>query len=223
MREEEAGASRPWLALPDGTPADVTSAFVDAMSASAGRPSPPLTMWWSLSRPDGGGIHLKVSDTGDGESKWVVTEVYVHGPEVTASTLQTTPLSQLVNMMNLFTDWDPWTIGEAANEDMGQRVLIDPPREPSLAALRKRAEHAPARLPSPRAIDRPKLTRPDGTDPDGFAARVAAAYREYATQTRAPAVEIAKEAAVPVATARSWVREARRRGKLPVGRKGKAG
>jgi hypothetical protein len=69
----------------------------------------------------------------------------------------------------------------------------------------------------------PRGTRPDGTDPDGFSAKVAAAYREYAPQTRAPALKIADEAGVPVATVRSWIREARRRGKLPQGRKGRAG
>jgi hypothetical protein len=182
-------------------------------------PDRPLTMWWSLSRPDGGGAHIKISDE---HGRWVITDVYVHGPEVTATMLRDVPAGQLNLIMNLLKGWDHWTIAEA-HEGTGQWVLADPDKEPSLAGLRKRALHAPSALPAPHDTERPRLGRPDGTDPDRFYALVAAAYREYAPQTRAPAVEIAREAAVPVGTARVWVREARRRGKLPPGRKGKAG
>ena len=197
----------------------IRTAFVAALKSEPemGRPE---TMWWSLRLPDGGGAHMKVSDE---SGMWLVTDVYVHGPEVTASVLQQVPVSQLNVIMNLVGEWDPDTIAEAMNEDLGQQVIADPDHEPSLARLRKRAENAPATLPVERAKSRPRLTRPDRTDPEGFYALVGAAYREYALQTRAPAVKIAEEAGVPVATARSWIREARRRGKLPQGRKGKAG
>ncbi|HEY1624005.1 MAG TPA: hypothetical protein VGG16_09405, partial [Streptosporangiaceae bacterium] len=181
--------------------------------------TPPLTMWWSVSLPDGGGVHMKVED---GLNGWAVTDVYVHAPEVTTTTLREAPLSQLSLIMNLLNGWDPDTIAEA-NKDMGQRVLSDPQREPSLAMLRRRAEGAPAELPVYKISSRPRLTRPDGSGPEGFYELVGIAYREYAARTRSPAVEIAKEADVPVATARGWIREARRRGKLPEGKKGKAG
>lgn len=181
--------------------------------------SPPGGMWWSLSRPGGGGIHIRVADN---EARWVITDVYVHGDGITASELQAVPLTQLDLAMNLLGAADPRVMARAAS-DLGQAVLADPEREPSLASLRERAEGAPAGLPAPSGGPRVKLTRPDGTDPDGFAARVAAAYREYAPQTRAPALMIAEEAGVPVATARSWIREARRRGKLPQGHRGRAG
>lgn len=78
---------------------------------------------------------------------------------------------------------------------------------------------------SPSA-DRPKLTRPaPGIDPDEFYRQVAAAYREYALQSRSPAKQIAAEDGpdVPVTTAHRWVREARRRGFLPPIRKGAVG
>jgi hypothetical protein len=181
--------------------------------------SPPLTMWWSLSLPDGGGVHMKVED---GLNGWVVTDVYLHAPEVSATTLREAPVGQLGLIMHLLGNWDPDTIADGNNAG-GQRVLSDPSREPSLAMLRRRAEGAPMALPVYRVDSRPRLTRPDGSSPDGFYELVGIAYREYAAQTRAPAVEIANEARVPVATARGWIREARRRGKLPEGRKGKAG
>ncbi|MEV0616218.1 hypothetical protein AB0I81_23085 [Nonomuraea sp. NPDC050404] len=70
---------------------------------------------------------------------------------------------------------------------------------------------------------RQPLRRPGGTDPDTFYAEVADAYRAAAAITQAPATLLAREASVPVSAVYRWVREARRRGFLPVGRKGKAG
>lgn len=70
---------------------------------------------------------------------------------------------------------------------------------------------------------RAPLTRPDGTDPDGFSRRVAAAYREAYKRTRTPAKALAEEAGVPVTTVHRWVREARRSGHLPKARRGRAG
>lgn len=66
------------------------------------------------------------------------------------------------------------------------------------------------------------LTRPDRTDPAAFYKRVAARYRLLVQQTAKPGVVMAQEAGVPVATARRWINEARRRGELPAGRQGRA-
>ena len=78
--------------------------------------------------------------------------------------------------------------------------------------------------PIPIAADpsRGPLTRPDGTDPEEFYSRVAQAYLDLVAHTNRPAVEIADEANVPVATARRWIHEARRRGALPHGHQGRA-
>lgn len=81
--------------------------------------------------------------------------------------------------------------------------------------------HIPGDRESP-APARERLTRPDGTDPDGFYRRVADAYREVSVTTRAVAPVLAEEAGVPVATVHRWVMEARRRGFLPPSRRGKS-
>lgn len=210
---------------------DVARAFAAAMNKGIPDPSPPLGLWWSLSRPDGGGVHVRVTDD---DGRWVITDVYVHGRGLSATDLQAVPLTQLDLTMNLAGYWDngalmdPAVIADVYNEfasDAGySRAVYEPEAdEPTLAELRAMAEGAPPEPPRHPVADRPRLTRPDGTDPDGFAALVAAAYREYAVRTRAVAIEIAREAGVPVPTARSWIREARRRGKLPQGRPGRTG
>lgn len=68
-----------------------------------------------------------------------------------------------------------------------------------------------------------KLGRPDGRDPETFYGQVADAYRLAAAETTRPAVLLAEVARVPVGTARRWINEARRRGFLPKGQRGRAG
>jgi hypothetical protein len=90
--------------------------------------------------------------------------------------------------------------------------------ETALSAARPSPRHQRANRP-----ERPPLTRPDRTDPDGHAEAVATAYADHVAAGRQPGLAIAEESGVPVATARGWIREARRRGKLPKGRRGRAG
>jgi hypothetical protein len=177
--------------------------------------------WISIALPPGGGTHLHLTQPDGGPP--VIDSVYVHGPQITASTLQAIPISHLAVAASmaesLFTVLTVLKYGGYRNPVTAD-VEGD---EPSLAALRHQADGAPATLRLFEQIEREKLTRPDGTDPDGFAERVAAAYRQYVMETRSPALKIAEEAGVPVGTARGWIKEARRRGKLPQGHKGKAG
>ncbi|MFD8559116.1 hypothetical protein ACFV1N_17685 [Streptosporangium canum] len=67
------------------------------------------------------------------------------------------------------------------------------------------------------------LVRRKGDDPEEFAARVAYYYRMFAATTDKPALALANHSGVPLGTARGWIREARLRGKLPPGVKGKPG
>lgn len=59
--------------------------------------------------------------------------------------------------------------------------------------------------------------------PDGFYEVVGKAYQALARSSSKPVADLADANDVPVTTAQRWVREARRRGKLPPGRPGKAG
>ncbi|WP_143118403.1 hypothetical protein [Actinomadura madurae] len=72
-------------------------------------------------------------------------------------------------------------------------------------------------------VELPSLVRDRKTDPDEFAARVAQWYEAALAVTSKPAKAIAERNNVPVTTVRGWIREARLRGKLPPGTKGKAG
>jgi len=157
----------------------------------------------------------------------VVDGVYVHGAEVTASVLQKVPISQIDLLMSLaMGDINLYDLTNFLKYSAYAKVpVLEDTAGLTVAELSAQAEGAASEL---RIIEkqepaRVRLSRPDGTDPDGFYALVALAYAEYAPQTRAPAVEISKEAGVPVGTARNWIKEARRRGKLRPGRKGKAG
>ncbi|SDJ94175.1 hypothetical protein [Nonomuraea jiangxiensis] len=67
------------------------------------------------------------------------------------------------------------------------------------------------------------LARRKEEDPDEFSQRVAWYYRAFSALSPRPAKDIADHSHVPVATVRGWIREARLRGKLPPGKKGKAG
>ena len=180
--------------------------------------------WISVGSPPGGGTSLRVTRK---DGRWVVSEVYVHADEITSRELQAVPVTFLGLAMNLM-ETDLSTL-DVAMRYSGSLPMLDATNgEPSLAELRRKAEGAPAEIHvGPFEIgteSRPRLTRPDGSDTDGFYSQVAKAYREYVLQgQRAPAAAIAREAVVPVGTARRWINEARRYGKLPAGRKGKAG
>ena len=59
--------------------------------------------------------------------------------------------------------------------------------------------------------------------PDSFYQQVASEYLAAASVSARPSVDLAKGAGVPVSTVRGWVAEARRRGILPPGQKGRRG
>ena len=67
------------------------------------------------------------------------------------------------------------------------------------------------------------LRREKGEDPDAFADRVAKYYKMFSGISSKPAKMISETSGVPLATVHGWIREARLRGKLPPGKRGKAG
>jgi hypothetical protein len=64
---------------------------------------------------------------------------------------------------------------------------------------------------------------PGAKKTDAFYERVAALYSARAARSSRPAVEMANANGVPVTTVHRWVKEARRRGFLPPGQKGRRG
>jgi hypothetical protein len=72
----------------------------------------------------------------------------------------------------------------------------------------------------PRARLRVPETNPK---PPSFYRQVAAVYTRLAAQSHRPVVELAEANQVPWSTAQRWVKEARRRGFLPPGQKGRRG
>jgi hypothetical protein len=70
---------------------------------------------------------------------------------------------------------------------------------------------------------RKRLKVPAGAKSDGFYRQVASVYGALAATSNRPAVELAEANGVPVTTAHRWINEARRRGFLPPGQKGRRG
>lgn len=159
--------------------------------------------------PEGAdGLHMRWRQ--DDAGRWVVSDLYLHGPALTANVLREISLARM----------EAWENAKILPEVR----VTDSDEGLTVAELRQRAQAAPVSQREAAAIRPPEpITRPDGSDPDGFYRRVATAYRRYAIETKAPARAIAEEAQVPVTTVHRWVREARIRGFLLPGRKGKVG
>ncbi len=65
---------------------------------------------------------------------------------------------------------------------------------------------------------------PAGTRyPDGFFESVAEAYRWLTARGQRPGPVLAERKGVPITTVHGWIKQARKRGYLPPGRKGKSG
>ena len=79
----------------------------------------------------------------------------------------------------------------------------------------------PLLIPHPRGAALGKI--PPGSKPDWFYQRLAAIYSSLAQRSNRPAMVLAERNEVPVTTVHRWVKEARRRGFLPPGQKGRRG
>jgi hypothetical protein len=159
-----------------------------------------------LSRAPGPDVAIRCVQEESG--RLVVRSILIEckSDRVTAGTLRDVPVGRLEALVNSL-------------DEVRERLLadIDEP-DPVASALREWPFQELVRDDTPRT----PLGRPGGQDPDEFYRRVADAYLELSRSTSKPAVAIAAEADVPVATARRWIFEARRRGALPPGQRGRA-
>ncbi|WP_089310347.1 hypothetical protein [Actinomadura mexicana] len=160
-------------------------------------------------------VLAQITERTDGRR--VINRLYVAGGELDLKALRAIPLDRLEMAINQRPDW-PLETAPGPNETGEQHRLTAVGDELLLAD----GDKVPPVQGGVKG-ERPRLQRPDGSDPDAFYALVAEAYRE-ALDESAPAQVLAEEAGVPVPTVHRWVREARRRGVLPPAKKrGRAG
>lgn len=182
------------------------------------------TGWASMPGPDGQGtVHMRLEELG---GELVVTELYMRAPKINAAALRKIQIAPTEAHYNM--NWP--LIREVAMSDNGT-VVTPVGSQEKLKSGEFLASDSTVTLDALRQIegdvidipDQIVLSRPDGTDPEAFYRRVADAYRSAAAISRKPVAILSDEADVPVATVRNWVNEARRRGYLPQGKKGKIG
>lgn len=170
--------------------------------------------WHSFLTVDGLGVAVKLTEK---DGQFVVTDVYLEAARISPEMLRSVPLSRLEAKAN---------VGGGVLEKMRISNAKEN-EEPTISEFRSgfATGRSAAGLDRHRVLrsDRPRLTRPTGSDTEAFYKLVADAYREYVAVTRSAVAEIAKEAEVPVGTAHRWVKEARRRNFLPPGQRGRAG
>lgn len=163
-----------------------------------------------MSAPYGATVALMRAARG-ADGRWSVTDLYLHGEELTAETLRGLSIPRMEARLN-----SPGSALDPGDED-DDGLTVDELRTFGAEVQEQEKGQRTA------GVVRTALRRPDRSDPESFYRLVAQAYGEYSRDSKAPAVAIAAEADVPVTTVHRWVREARRRGYLPPARKGKAG
>lgn len=176
------------------------------------RPQIASDGWISADLGDDLRVHVRVGRAAD---RWsvAITGLYIDAPDITSSTLQRVhPTRVLAAIESVGPDLRR-PDGSQIFESMGQ---VGPDKDAGLTLGELRSRAAGHQLHVPRE----RLGRPDGS-PD-FYRRAADAYRSAAAESAKPAVVLAEENDVPVETVRRWVKEARRRGFLTGGRKGRA-
>lgn len=164
---------------------------------------------WVCYSTDTPGLYAFARLAEDARGQLVVRDILVSSEDhMRAIDLQSVKIGQIEREVNAWPDWQ-------------REMFLKPPaeRDAFIEAFRKgMTRKRESQSVKPEQSDRPKLTRPDKSDPEGFYKLVARAYREAAAKTAKPAPMLAEEAGVPVATVRRWIAEARRRGQLPPGR-----
>lgn len=178
----------------------------------------PTADGWIAVHSTGGGPTYFVRCRDDGHGGVEITQLLIASEErITAAALRAVPIGRIEAAIN----GTPLLLAAARRaaeqEDPVLERLEDPAMRSYLDALKaKKGETA-------EAPDAPRpLQRPNRSDPERFYGEVAERYLALVQRTAKPAVVMAEESGVPVATARRWINEARRRGLLPPGRQGRA-
>jgi hypothetical protein len=139
-------------------------------------------------------------------------ELRLDGPVLDSNTLRRLPLTIMETWANTMWRSELQDMLDVAPEgDLHDRNYM-PPQFSEPGTIRRSIVRKTARL---------KI--PDGAKPDRFYQQVAETYSHLARGSNRPAVEMAEVNGVPVTTVHRWVKEARRRGFLPPGQKGRRG
>ena len=194
---------------------------------------PPPPYWLELWLRDDGLVTaqalVKVDDL-DGEL--VVTRLIVTGVPLSSDEIRRIPLARIAAMAKRvyrYGDRQLWLDGLVVATTTPPPDLVEADKRIDAYLTWPTGEYRQADPPQgffpperPEQPESPPLARPDRRNPE-FYRQVASAYNAAASRSRRPVAVLAAEAGVPHNTARHWIREARRRGYLPPGRRGRAG
>lgn len=172
--------------------------------------------WLRVSWPDRPGYRVLVL-TAEQDGRRVVRDLIVRSVErVDSATLKGVPMGWLEGVINI----EENTRALAAEADESSRLSL---ALTEVELIIDEMTAKPYTVSVGQSKRRPALQRPDGQDPNFFYRQVAEAYTDILRRSSSIAPVMAEEAGVPVATARRWIQEARRRGFLAPARKGRAG
>jgi hypothetical protein len=170
--------------------------------------------WVTASTARGARLHVRFEPADDGRLEPVELHLAAAG-RVDSAVLRRLPVASLTAMVNAPGRHEEVTSRlEEPGRPAGLVALASAELQAQVTGMIATAEVIDGRLgPVPRG--RPK--------PDAFYRRVADAYLGLAVRTNRPAATIAAVNGVPVSSVHGWVKEARRRGFLPPGQKGRRG
>ena len=151
-----------------------------------------------LARP----AHVLVRGTVDERGRVVVAELLLADASLDVAVLRTIPLGRITRALNL-PHRRQWVLEGDQGASPYLQDLVEATHDPEPVRLRN---------PELGRLQRPPQGRGGGGD--DFYRHVADVYRHYAQISPRPAVEMAKRADVPPATARRWIEQARVRGLL---------
>ena len=170
--------------------------------------------WVTATTASGARLHVRFEATAQGRLDPVELHLSPAG-RVDSAVLRRLPVASLAAMVN----------APGRREEVTRR-LSEPGRPSGLAALADaELQAAIAGMVEMAGVVDGRLgpVPPGRGKPDAFYRRVAHAYLGLAVRTNRPAATIAAVNGVPVSSVHGWVKEARRRGFLPPGQKGRRG